>query len=154
VYLPDGREGYIPGNYVQAPPIPWREQKEENFREGVVQSALLYLGTQYRWGGKTSVGIDCSGLASVAYMLNGALIYRDAKIMPGFDIHEIPRENLKKGDLLFYKGHVTLYVGDKRFIHSTAHYGTEGVCLCGMEPGMDGYREDLEKIYLASGSLF
>jgi cell wall-associated NlpC family hydrolase len=90
----------------------------------------------------------------MAYMINGSYIYRDAKILPGYDIREIPGEALKKGDLIFFPGHVALYLGDQRFIHSTAFAGTEGVCVCGMEPGSDGYRADLMGIISAYGSLF
>ena len=49
---------------------------EEAFRESIVQTAYSYLGTQYRWGGKTACGIDCSGLAFMSYFRNGILIWR------------------------------------------------------------------------------
>ena len=77
---------------------------EALFREQVIQSAFRYLGTPYRWGGKTPAGIDCSGLCSMAYMLNGAYIYRDAKIMDGFPLKEITREELKRGAAWRRKG--------------------------------------------------
>jgi cell wall-associated NlpC family hydrolase len=154
VLLPDGREGFVIRSHLSPLPLPWREQREAEFRDGVVRAACGYLGTQYRWGGKTHRGIDCSGLASMSYMLNGSYIYRDAKILPGYDIHEIKGEDIKKGDLIFFPGHVAVYMGDRRFIHSTGYAGTEGVVICGMEPGSEGCRSDLMAIISAYGSLF
>ena len=69
-----------------------------------------YLGAQYRWGGKTPLGIDCSGIVSMAYLLNGVTIYRAAAIKSGFALHEISLEAAKPGDLLFFPGHVAMYL--------------------------------------------
>ena len=91
---------------------------EEKFRENVVKTAKLYLGTQYRWAGKTPQGIDCSGLCSMAYMLNGVYIYRDASIEEQYPVKEIVSaeewsedpmkalSKLKPGDLIYFKGHI------------------------------------------------
>lgn len=76
---------------------------EEAFRESIVQTAYSYHGTQYRWGGKTACGIDCSGLAFMSYFRNGILIWRDAAIKEGYPVHEIPIEQAKPGDLLFFR---------------------------------------------------
>jgi cell wall-associated NlpC family hydrolase len=154
VLLPDGREGFLPATYLRPRPRPWQEQREADFRDGVVTAALSYLGTQYRWGGKTHLGIDCSGLASMSYMLNGCYTNRNSKFVTTFDIHEIKREAIKKGDLIYFSGHIAIYLGDNRFIHSTGFRGTEGVCICGMEPGSPGYREDLMGKITQVGSLF
>ena len=76
-----------------------------------VQQAKKYMGTEYRWGGKSGRGIDCSGLVSSAYMQCGVLIYRDAKIVEGWPMHEVAFEDKKPGDALFFPGHVALYLG-------------------------------------------
>ena len=47
--------------------------------ETALREALVERGTEYRWGGKSGRGIDCSGLVSSAYMQCGVLIYRDAR---------------------------------------------------------------------------
>ena len=127
---------------------------EEVFRERVVQTAISYLGTQYRWGGKTSLGIDCSGLCAMAYLLNGLVIYRDAKIVTGFPVHEIAYEDKKPGDLLFFPGHVAMYIGDDRYVHSTSKDGSDGVVINSLNPSHEDYREDLVRLLHGTGSVF
>ena len=65
------------------------------------------------------MGIDCSGLCFMAYRENGITIYRDAAIKPGFAIRQIPRLQMKMGDLAFLPGHVAMYAGNGLFIHSS-----------------------------------
>ncbi|MDE7010384.1 MAG: C40 family peptidase, partial [Oscillospiraceae bacterium] len=90
VTLPDGGEGYLRagylGDYWDAPP----DLPEDELRRRIVETAMLYAGTHYRWGGKSPLGIDCSGLTSMAYLLIGILIYRDARSVAGFPIRELP----------------------------------------------------------------
>lgn len=127
---------------------------EEELRRKVTESARAYLGTQYRWGGKSSQGLDCSGLAFMSYMENGVLIYRDADIVPGYPIHPVGREELKEGDLIFFPGHVAVYLGNDRYIHSTAYAKTPYVTINSLNPKDKDYREDLDKKVTACGSLF
>ena len=127
---------------------------EEAFREKIAASAMEFLGTQYRWGGKSSQGIDCSGLAFMSYLDNGLLIYRDASIVEGYPIRKIPAEALKKGDLIFFPGHVALYLGEGRYIHSTGAAASGGVVINSLEPSDPLYREDLVKCLYAVGSVF
>lgn len=127
---------------------------EEELRENVANSAKAYLGVQYRWGGKSSQGLDCSGLTFMSYMENGVLIYRDAGIMSGYPVRQISREELKKGDLLFFPGHVAMYLGNNRYIHSTAYAQTPCVTINSLNPEDEDYREDLDQKLNACGSLF
>ncbi|MDN4494511.1 C40 family peptidase [Ureibacillus aquaedulcis] len=125
---------------------------EENFREQVVQTALSYLTTPYRWGGKSPLGIDCSGLCSMAYMLNGVIIYRDAKIADGFPIKEISIEQIQKGDLLYFPGHIAMYMGDGLYVHSSL--GGNEVSINSLNKEHIHYRDDLATTITAVGSLF
>lgn len=127
---------------------------EEEFRENVATVAMLYLGTQYRWGGKSPLGIDCSGTCNVAYMLCGINIYRDAKIVDGFAVHPIDRKDIKTGDLLYFKGHIAMYLGDGKYVHSTGKKGSDGVVVNSLDPADEDYREDLDKGMIACGSIF
>lgn len=119
------------------------EAGEEALRESVVQTALSFMGTQYRWGGKGSMGIDCSGLAFISWMEAGVLIYRDAVLMEDFPMVPIGRERLKKGDLIFFPGHVALYLGGGRYIHATGYAKTPYVTINSLVKGAADYREDL-----------
>lgn len=74
------------------------------FGAAVTATARSYLGVHYRWGGKTPMGIDCSGLTSMSYLLSGVVIYRDAEIREGFPVHPIPRSSMRPGDLLYFPG--------------------------------------------------
>ncbi|MGI5885337.1 MAG: NlpC/P60 family protein [Candidatus Spyradocola sp.] len=154
VLLPDGRRAWTRANYLQPHVTSAEGKSEETLRRELVRAALPYLGTPYRWGGKSTLGIDCSGLCSMAYMLCGVLIYRDAKIMPGFPVHSIPFSQVKMGDLLFFPGHVGMYIRDGLFLHSTSHEGDEGVVLASLTPGHPRYREDLRKSMKDCGSIF
>ncbi len=127
---------------------------EEAFREAVTETAKGYLGTQYRWGGKSSEGIDCSGLAFMSYMLNGVLIYRDASIEKGYPIREIPKGAVQKGDLIFFPGHVAICLGEGRFIHSTGYEKSFGCVINSLNPQDEDYRGDLAETITAVGSIF
>lgn len=129
-------------------------RSEEAFRESIVQTAYSYLGTQYRWGGKTACGIDCSGLAFMSYFRNGILIWRDAAIKEGYPVHEIPIEQTKPGDLLFFPGHVAIYLGNGKIIHATGHPESSCVTVNSLWEGEPGYREDLKNSLCAAGSIF
>lgn len=155
VLLPDGRAAWTRSNYLRPHVTSAAGVPEEELRKRLVNAAWKYLGTPYRWGGKSTLGIDCSGLCSMAYMLCGVLIYRDAKIEPGFPVHSIPFEQVKEGDLLFFPGHVAMYIAEGRFIHSTSHQGDEGVVLASLNPQHKGiYRPDLRETLKDCGSIF
>lgn len=180
VILLDGREGYLPEKYLIPKLFPTDifdaegtatddasfkaylqalldehfEGSEEKFREAVVADALTYMGTQYRWGGKSPLGIDCSGTTSMSYMLNGVLTYRDARIVEGYPVKEIQRSKIKKGDLLYFAGHIAMYLGDGLYVHSTARVGSNGVDINSFRPEDTNYRKDLDEGLLKAGTIF
>ena len=147
-------EGCKPEELVPRAIDRWFGGSEEAFRNALAEQAKKYLGTEYRWGGKSGRGIDCSGLVSSAYMQCGVLIYRDAKIIEGWPMHEVAFENKKPGDALFFPGHVALYLGEGRYIHSTGAAASGGVVINSLEPSDPLYREDLVKCLYAVGSIF
>ena len=127
---------------------------EASFRKAVVETAKEYLGTQYRWGGRSTAGIDCSGLTSESYLLNGILTYRDARIEPGFPVHEIPKDEMLPGDLMYFPGHIAMYMGNGAYIHSTGKVGSGGVVINSLNPEEEDYRADLAESWYGSGSIF
>ena len=90
----------------------------------------------------------------MSYMLCGVLTYRDAKIVEGFPVHPILKENLQKGDLIYFPGHIAMYIGNGEYIHSTAKDGSDGVVINSLNEDDENYREDLPKIITAYGSIF
>ncbi|MEK4229832.1 C40 family peptidase [Solibacillus sp. FSL H8-0538] len=151
VQLATGELGYARSKWLQKR-IAENSLSEHELRENVVQTALSYLATPYRWGGKSPLGIDCSGLCSMAYMLNGVLIYRDASIVDGFPIKKISRELMQKGDLLFFPEHVAMYIGDDLYVHSSL--GGNEVSINSLKEQHPHYRQDLATTITAVGSLF
>lgn len=154
VSLPDGSEGYVRSAWLDAYHDAPLRLPERELRARICDTARLYWRTPYRWGGKTPLGIDCSGLTSMSYLLSGILIYRDARLMDGFPIRPIRREEIKSADLLYFPGHIALYLGEGKYIHSTGKAGSDGVCINSLTPGDPAYREDLDKSMIAAGTYF
>jgi len=155
IFLVDGRKGYIRKEFLKTYIKPTNTPvilNEEIIRDNIVNNALSYFGTQYKWGGKTSLGIDCSGLCFMSYLIEGIIIYRDAKIKAGFPIKEIDIGIIKKGDLIFFKEHVALYIGRGEFIHSS--YKNNGVYINSLLSHKENYSEKLHNSIIYVGSIF
>ena len=152
VRLADGRLGYVPGGILGTYHSQPLSREEGTLRRALTERAMGYRGTHYRWGGKSPQGIDCSGLVSMAYLLCGIVIYRDADIREGFPIH--PRENMGPGDLIFLPGHVMMYLGENRYCHSTGRAGDDGFAVNSFDPQAPDYRADLKLEEARVGSYF
>ncbi len=152
VRMPNGNYGWITNRHLQFSDKLPNPCHESHFRKALCETAMSYLGTSYRWGGKTCMGIDCSGLVSMAYLLNGITIYRDAKLKDGFAMHPIPIDLIKPADLIYFPNHVAMYLGEQCFVHSTA--SEMGCCVQSFLPNEKNYRRDLEKNILCAGSIF
>lgn len=152
--LPDGRRGWLKAGlaepYCPHPP----KLPEERLRARVVERAMSYLGTQYRWGGKSPLGVDCSGLTFMAWFFCGVRLYRDARLVEGYPARPIPPERCQPADLLYFPGHIALYLGEGRYIHATARPGSDGVVINSLDPADPGYRADLAQCLLTGGTVF
>lgn len=145
VVLPNGNELYIHKNHIS--PINIKKQSENEKRDSIINTAKSYLGVQYRWGGRTHKGIDCSGLCFNAYRFNGIPIWRDAYIEKSESLGKIELSKAKKADLLFFKGHVAMYLGRGDIIHSTASKG--GVVIEKLKEN-----DYLKDIFICVGTAF
>lgn len=154
VALADGRTGYVMAGILGELYTSPVSEDEDTLRRALVEAAMRYQGTHYRWGGKSPQGIDCSGLCSMSYLLCGIIIFRDASIREEFPLHDIALEEIKPGDLLFFPGHVAMYLGEGRFIHSTGRAGSDGVTFNSLNPEDPDYREDLHHSITRIGSYF
>ena len=89
-------------------------QKEIDF----LKILKLFLKCKYKWGGKTFSGIDCSALVQIFYQFNNKYFPRDTKDQIKYSKINLKRKNFKKGDLIFWKGHVAICINSKKLIHA------------------------------------
>lgn len=145
---------YCPPNRRQYYFLRQRGLPEQKFRETAVSFAKSYLRTPYRWAGKSQQGIDCSGLTFMSFLFSGIMIYRDAKIHPNYPVKSIPPERIKPGDLLYFPGHIALYLGEEKYIHATGNKNSFACVVNSFDKNDDNYREDLAESLYAVGSIF
>ena len=77
-----------------------------------------FVGTKYVWGGKHFSGIDCSGLVQIFFNFNNKYCPRDTKDQINYFKKKINLKNIRKNDLIFWKGHVAIAISNKRLIHA------------------------------------
>lgn len=98
-----------------------------------VSVAESFIRTPYLWGGKSGLGIDCSGLVQLSMMMTGKSVLRDTDMQEASIGTKIdPSDGLKRGDLVFWKGHVAIMTDENTLLHANG-------------ASMDVRKEDLNK---------
>ncbi|NEX93784.1 NlpC/P60 family protein [Caulobacter sp. 17J65-9] len=96
----------------------------DTFERDAAGVAERYLGAPYQWGGRESLGLDCSGLVQQALYACGRACPRDADMQAREAGETIEAgdgfANLRRGDLVFWEDHVALMVDEARIIHATS----------------------------------
>lgn len=87
-----------------------------------VSVAEQFLHTPYLWGGKTVWGLDCSGLVQVSLHAIGKDCLRDSDMQEQSLGIAIGQDNLQRGDLVFWKGHVGIMQDAKTLLHANGHH--------------------------------
>ncbi len=98
---------------------------KEDYAADFFEIADRFVGTPYLWGGKSSLGIDCSGLVQVSLNAAGIACPRDSDMQRdelGKAIDPRETKKLKGGDLIFWKGHVAIVRDAKTIVHANAHH--------------------------------
>lgn len=112
-----------------------------------VRVAERFVGVPYLWGGKTSVGIDCSGLVQIAMQAAGARCPRDSD-MQRDDVGEAVAlgdlDAIQRGDLLFWQGHVAIAQSADWMVHASGYH---------MEVVVEPIRRAIDRIGESHGPL-
>jgi hypothetical protein len=90
-----------------------------------VAVAERFVGTPYLWGGKSSFGVDCSGLVQVALNAAGTGCPRDSDMQRdglGRVLSPAESRHLQRGDLIFWNGHVAIARDGDTIVHANAHH--------------------------------
>jgi cell wall-associated NlpC family hydrolase len=90
-----------------------------------VAVAERFVGTPYLWGGKSSLGIDCSGLVQVSLNAAGTGCPRDSDMQRdglGRALDPAESKQLQRGDLIFWNGHVAIVRDADTIVHANAHH--------------------------------
>jgi cell wall-associated NlpC family hydrolase len=97
----------------------------DHYEDDFVAVAERFVGTPYLWGGKSSLGIDCSGLVQIALNAAGTGCPRDSDMQQdglGRLLGLAESAKLQRGDLLFWKGHVAIARDADHIVHANAHH--------------------------------
>ena len=113
-------------NYIQFDKNKWLKKKDvkkiDHKEKDFHKILRLFLKTKYVWGGKTFNGIDCSALLQLFYYYNNSFYPRDTKDQIKYSRKQLKRKVFRKGDVIFWKGHVAVCIDSKQLIHA---YGPE-----------------------------
>ena len=112
----------LSGGYVPAAHLKPIGDRERDF----VAVAERFVGTPYLWGGKTALGLDCSGLVQIALSACGLPCPRDSDMqegaLGGAVDHMAPSFKLERGDLIFWSGHVAIARDRDSLVHANAFH--------------------------------
>ncbi len=93
-------------------------EKINHVEKDYLKVLKFFLKTKYVWGGKTYQGIDCSAILQLFFYYNNKFFPRDTGDQLKYLKSNIKRKKFRKGDIIFWKGHVAICIDTKRLIHA------------------------------------
>jgi len=96
-----------------------KDVKKINFKnKDIFKSIKKFKNVKYKWGGKHFNGVDCSALVQLFLNFNNRYCPRDAKDQIKYFKKKVKINNIRKNDLIFWKGHVALVISKNKLIHA------------------------------------
>ena len=93
--------------------------KKINFKhKNIFKNIELFKNTKYLWGGKSYKGIDCSGLIQIFFNYNNKYCPRDSRDQEKYFKKKVKLNNIRKNDMIFWKGHVAIALSKNKLIHA------------------------------------
>jgi len=112
----------LDGRFIVAAHLAALDEREQDF----VTVAERFLGTPYLWGGRTSIGLDCSALIQLSLQAAGISCPRDTDMQEAVLGEPLPGpqdlRTFRRGDIIFWKGHMGVMLDEVRLLHSNAHH--------------------------------
>jgi hypothetical protein len=135
------------GDYVKIAENGYVHQRhlQPSAQSDFVSVAERFVGTPYVWGGKTAAGLDCSGLVQTALSAVGKTAPRDTDMIEkALGVQAALSEGRRRGDLIFWKGHVGVMLDEARLLHANAFH---------MAVAIEPLVEALSRIQKAAGPV-
>ena len=96
-----------------------KDLKKINYKtKDIFKNIKKFINTKYKWGGKHFDGIDCSGLIQLHFNFNNKFCPRNAEDQIKYFKKKIELKNIRKNDLIFWKGHVAVATSRYNLIHA------------------------------------
>jgi hypothetical protein len=93
--------------------------KKINYKsKNIFANIKIFLKVKYKWGGKHCNGVDCSGLVQLFLNFNNRFCPRDTSDQIKYFKKKVKIKNIKKNNLIFWKGHVALAISNKNLLHA------------------------------------
>lgn len=124
VVVPQAADRYL-GTWLVAPGLrtePLAAARRKAGGDAIAETAMMFLGAPYEWGGVTVHGLDCSGLVQAVHRRFGMLLSHSAAEQETAG-REVSLRQAIPGDLLCYGDHIAIWLGEGRIVHASSEHG-------------------------------